>query len=98
MLAEFEKLAQEYVQADAGRKRLGLDLNSFAIYTALRPLKADLTVAEATLVNAAFLRYPDAQWSEQQAQLRTDLYKLLRPLVGAKFLNAANTLLKLQRI
>lgn len=99
VLAEFEKLAQEYVQADAERKRLGLDPNSFAIYTALRPLNADVTVAEATLVNAAFLRYPDYQWSEQQqAQLRTELYKLLRPLVGAKFIDATNILLKLQRV
>jgi hypothetical protein len=39
-------------------------------------------------------------WSaQQQAQFRAGLYKTLLPLVGAKqMIEAANTLLKLQRI
>lgn len=100
VLAAFEQLAQEYVQADAERTRLGLDPNSFAIYTALRPLKADLTAAQATEINVLFAQHPAYLWSaQQQAQLRAGLYKTLLSLVGAKqMIEAANTLLKLQRI
>ena len=98
-LAELEKLAQESIEAEAERTRLGLEANSFAIYTALAPFKGDLTAVQATELNAAFLQYPDHLWSEEQAKrLRSDLYKLLRPLVGAKFIDATNALLRLQRV
>jgi hypothetical protein len=36
-LTAFEQLAQQYVEADAERQRLGLDPNAFAIYTTLKP-------------------------------------------------------------
>jgi type I restriction enzyme, R subunit len=102
-LAAFEALAAEYVEADAARKELGLDANGFAIYTALRPLvpmAGDLTARQTSAVNDLFARYPDYMWNEQQkAKLRAELYQALRPLVGAKhMIEAANTLLRLQRV
>jgi hypothetical protein len=76
-----------------------LEPNSFAIYTALRLLKGDLTAVQATELNAAFLQCPDYQWSEhQEKQLRSELYKRLRPLVGTKFIEATNALMRLQRV
>ncbi len=99
-LAEFEKLAQEYVEADAERQRLGVDENTFAIYRVLRPLTGECGVAQAQQVNALFVRFPDSQWHEgQKSQLRTELYKALRPMVGAaKMIEATNALLRLQRV
>ena len=98
-LAAFEALAEEYTQAEQERRRLGLDPNAFALYTALRPLASDFTPAQARLVDALFAQYPEAGWNAQQEQrLRADLYKALRPLVGAgKMVEAANTLLRVRR-
>ena len=51
-------------------------------------------------MNGVFDRYPDYQWDQQQkGQLRAELYKALRPVVGpAKLIEVANTLLRLQRV
>lgn len=99
-LAAFEALAEEYTQAEQERRRLGLDANAFALYTALRPLASGLTAAQARQVDALFAQYPEAGWNAQQEQrLRADLYKTLRPLVGAgKMVEAANLLLRVQRL
>ena len=45
-------------------------------------------------------QYPEAGWNARQEQrLRANLYKALRPLVGAgKMVEAANTLLRVQRL
>jgi type I restriction enzyme R subunit len=100
VLAEFEQLAQVYVQADAERQQLEVDENTFAIYTALKPVVTTLQVEQATAINALFARFPDFQWDEQQrSKLRAELYRALRPLVGReKFIAVTNTLLKLQRV
>ncbi len=98
-LAEFEKLAHEVAEADTRRQHIGVDDNTYAIYTALNSLAPDLTAEQAQTLNALFDRFPDYRWNErQQSQLRTELYKALRPLVGAKMIEAANLLLRLQRI
>jgi type I restriction enzyme R subunit len=99
-LREFEQLAQRYVEADAQRQQLGVDENTFALYTTLKPLAPDLTTEQARGIDALFARFPDAPWDEQQkGNLRTELYKTLRPLVGAgRLIEAANTLLRLQRV
>ncbi|MGI8587810.1 MAG: type I restriction endonuclease subunit R [Chloroflexia bacterium] len=99
-LDQFEQLAQEYIQADAERQRLGVDENAFAIYTALKPGVAALAPGQAQAVNALFERFPDYQWDVQQSSsLRTELYKALRPLVGAAhMIEMTNTLMKLQRV
>jgi type I restriction enzyme R subunit len=99
-LEQFEQLALEFVEADAERERLGLDPNAFAVYTVLKPLVTNLSADQSQAVNALFVAHPHYQWNEQeQARLRADLYKLLRPLVGdAKMVEAANVLLRLQRV
>ena len=99
-LAEFEKLAEEYVQADSERERMGLDGNAYAILKTLQPLNADLTPAQAQSLDAIFARFPDYQWNEQQkSQLRAELYKVLLTVVSKdKIIQAANALLNLQRV
>jgi type I restriction enzyme, R subunit len=100
VLAEFEQLAQAYVQADAERQQLEVDENTFAIYTALKPVVTTLQVEQAQAINALFASFPDFQWDEQQrSKLRAELYRALRPLVGREqFIEVTNTLLQLQRV
>jgi type I restriction enzyme R subunit len=100
VLAAFEQLAQEYIESDAERQRLGLDANAFAIYRILRPLTGDEAAPQAQAINVLFAGYPDYRWhGSQEGQLRTALYKALRPMVGAgKMIATANALLRLQRV
>lgn len=105
-LAAFEQLATEYVEADSERKRLGLNPNAFAVYTALKEFTTNdatgLTAQQATAVDAVFARYPDYQWDAHQLQqLRAALYQAVRPLVNndlSKAIAAGNSLLKLRRV
>lgn len=100
VLAEFERLAQEYVESDTERQQLGLDANEYAIYSTLKPIVNGVTSQQAKAFNALFVRYPDYRWNEQQQKrLRAELYKVLLPLVGAtKMVDTANSLLRLQRV
>ncbi|HMA34879.1 MAG TPA: HsdR family type I site-specific deoxyribonuclease [Chloroflexia bacterium] len=99
-LAEFEKLAQEYIDADTYRAQLGVDANTFAIYTALQPAVAALTVDQAQAIDALFAACPDYQWDTQQmSRLRSTLYQALIPLVGvAQVVAVTNQVLRLQRV
>lgn len=99
-LSEFEKLAQEYIDANAEQQQLDVDENTYAIHTVLKLAVEDLTVDQAREINVIFTRFPDYQWNEQQkSELRKELYKVVRPLVGAsRMINVTNTLLKLQRV
>jgi type I restriction enzyme R subunit len=99
VLEAFERLAQETVDADEERTRLGLDENAFAIYSVLRPLLPRVTPEQAQDVNSLFAAHPDYAWdAEQGRRLRTALYKALRPLVGSQMTDVTNTLLRLQRV
>jgi type I restriction enzyme, R subunit len=99
VLAAFEKLAQETVGADDERERLGLDENAFAIYSVLRPPVSAATPAQAQAINALFAAHPDYAWDAEQGRvLRTSLYKVLRPLVGSRMTDVANSLLRLRRV
>src|SRR5262249_37480371 len=53
-LFEFERLAQEYINAHEERRRMAVDENTFAIYTALKPVVNNLSTAQATAINALF--------------------------------------------
>lgn len=99
-LAEFEKLAQEAVEAEGQRKELSVDENTFAIYTVLKPLATGSSAEQAQGINDLFASFPDYMWNEQQkARLRAELYKVLRPLVGLdKMIAVAHTLIRLQRV
>jgi len=99
-LAAFMKLAEESVESESERSKLGVDENTFAIYTTLRAGNGDFEAKQAEEINALFGNFPDYRWNkEQESKLRTALYKALRPIVGtAKMIEAANSLLKLQRV
>jgi type I restriction enzyme R subunit len=99
-LADFERLTQEYVQADAERRQLGIDENAFAIYTTLKAAVPTVTAEQAQALNALFVRYPDYGWNTQHASsLRTELYKAVRALAGPQQMIAlTNALMKLQRV
>lgn len=100
VLLEFDRLAQEYVEAEEERQKLGVDGNTFGIYTSLKALVPDLAVTQANEINEIFLKHSDFRWHQQQeSKLRGELYKILRSIVGAaKMMEATNKLLKLQRI
>ena len=99
-LFEFERLAQEYVTSQSQRQQMGADENTFAIFKALQATMPNFQAVQATEINALFARFPDYQWDDQQkSRLRAELYKALRPIVGAaKLIEATNTLLRLQRV
>jgi len=96
----FERLAQEAVDSGAEQVRLGVDANTYAIYVALRSAVDGVKPHQAAKVNELFGRFPDCQWDEQQrSQLRLELYRVLRPLVGtAKMIDVTNTILRLDRV
>jgi len=99
VLKAFEELAQEAVQAEEERAGLGLDENAYAIYSVLRPLVPAITAPQAQEINTLFTGLPDYAWDAGQGrQLRTALYKTLRPLVGKQMTDVANTLLRLRRV
>jgi type I restriction enzyme, R subunit len=96
----FMQIAKEAVDAGAEISRLGIDQNTYAILIAVRPIADGMTVDQAKTINAIFEKYPEYAWNEQQRNLlRLELYKNLRPIVGAqKMVDAANTILNLTRI
>lgn len=79
---------------------MGLDPNEYAIFTTLKPAIGEVEAQQARDFNALFVLYPDFRWNEQQQnKLRSELYKKLLPLVGAKkMVDTANSLLRLQRV
>ncbi|MGI4790149.1 MAG: hypothetical protein ACRYFS_15015, partial [Janthinobacterium lividum] len=100
VLAAFEKLAEEYVSADAERLSLGVDANTFAIYRTLKPLVSSVTAAQSQALNVIFTQHPDAAWDEEQERrLRTALYAAVLPWAGAKkMVMVTNALMNLERV
>ena len=99
-LAAFSQLAEEFVESEAERSKLGMDENTYAIHTTLRSSHKDFEAGRAKELNALFENFPDYRWNkEQETKLRTALYKTLLPMVGTgKMIETANSLLKLQRV
>ena len=99
-LKRFEALVQETIDAETRRHDLKLDANGFAIYTALEATTSIVTPAQAQAINGLFGQHPDYRWDDQQeSALRAELYKVLRPIVGAgQMVAAANALLRLERV
>jgi type I restriction enzyme, R subunit len=99
-LVQFQKLAEEYVQSEAERSNLGVDENTFAIYTVLRVKHERFNAQQAQQINALFEAFRDYRWNkEQEGKLRTALYKALRPIVGTdKMIEAANSVLRLEPV
>lgn len=99
-LEAFSKLADEAVEAESEREKLGLSENAFAIYLALEPFVDTPSPEFAGQLDALFQAYPDYDWDDDQGRkLRTALYQKLRDEVGAaKLVPAANALLDLNRV
>jgi type I restriction enzyme R subunit len=97
-LERFEALVQETVDANAKRRRLDVDENTFAIYTALQVALPGVEAVQARAINALFRRYPDYKWNTgQESALRAELYRMLLPIVGtAQMVAVANILLRLE--
>lgn len=101
-LVRFEELAEDFLNSDKERISLGLDENSFAILSLLKPEITPGMVMEpenAREINALFQSFPDYRWDEKQEQmLKRKLYKLIIPLVGnERFTDIAEALLRLSR-
>lgn len=99
-LTKFMKLAEEISLAEREQNKMELGDNAFAVYTVLKNVKETITPEQAQAVNQIFEKYPDHQWDEQQEkELRSMLYKTLRPTVGTdSLIETTNKLLKLKRV
>jgi hypothetical protein len=95
-----EALIQETIDAVSRRQDLKLDANGFAIYTALEATSPAVTPAQAQVINGLFWQHPDCRWDgQQESALRAELYKVLRPIVGAgQMVAATDALLRLERV
>ena len=100
ILAEFRRLAEECSLAARESEQLGMDENTFAVYTVLRNAIEDVNPEQARAVDQVFVQFSDYRWdNHQQSQLRMTLYKTLRPTVGAKdLIETTNKLLRLERV
>jgi type I restriction enzyme R subunit len=99
-LLAFEELANEYVVAEEERRRMNLDENTFAIYKKLREFETEAGPEQAKNIDGLYARFPDWQWNQsQQSALRTELYLVVRSIVGpSKMIELTNALMKLQRV
>jgi len=80
-LAAFEELAQEYLDAEAERERLGLEPNAFAIHVTLKRRCPGVEPAKAAEIDRLFAQYPEYVWNETRRNaLRTAIYKALKAL------------------
>ena len=100
VLAEFRKLVEEYARAARESDHLDLDDNTFAVYTVLKEVIADVNPEQARAVDQVFTQFPDYRWNEhQEKELRMTLYRTLRPTVGMEnLIETTNKLLKLERV
>jgi type I restriction enzyme R subunit len=99
-LIEFRKSAEECTRAAREQVQMDLDSNTYAVYTVLRKVIANVNPEQARAVNQIFEQFPDYQWDNQQgSQLRIMLYRTLEPTVGREnIIETANELLRLKRI
>ena len=99
-LVEFRKSAEECTRAAREQVQMDLDSNTYAVYTVLRKVIADVNPGQARAVNQIFEQFPDYRWDNQQgSQLRIMLYRTLEPTVGREnIIETANKLLKLERV
>ena len=100
VLAEFRRLAEEYAYAARESEQLGMDENTFAVYTVLKNAMEDVNPEQARAVDQVFVQFPDYRWDDhQQSQLRTTLYRTLKPTVGMEnLIETTNKLLRLERV
>ena len=99
-LAEFRRSAEEYARAAREQAQMDLDKNTYAVYTVLRNVIDDVNPEQARAVDQVFAQFPDYRWDDhQQSQLRTMLYRTLKPTVGMEnLIETTNKLLRLERV
>ncbi|MCG9127725.1 HsdR family type I site-specific deoxyribonuclease [Candidatus Poribacteria bacterium] len=100
VLEQFMKYAEEISQAHRQQNLLGLDENSYAIYTILNNEIQDVTTEQAHAVNQVFEQFPNYTWNQQQERdLRNTLYQTLAPSVDFRIkIEITNKLLNLKRV
>lgn len=100
-LQELGDLARELLDAEAERKRLGLDEATFAISRELNRAGVEGENARvlAVHVNSAFVSHPSFRDNPaQKRSLKAELYKLLLPAVGKDaMVHAVEALIRLSR-
>ena len=99
-LTEFLKLAGEISRSEREQNRMELDDNTFAVYTILRNAIEDVNREQARAVDQVFAQFPDYRWDDrQEKELRSTLYKTLRPTIDINNLfETTDKLLKLERV
>ncbi len=100
VLTEFRRLAEETSRAAREQNQMGMDQNTYAVYTVLRNAIEDVNPEQARAVDQVFTQFPDYRWDDhQQGQLRATLYKTLELSVdiGTK-IEITNKLLRLERV
>ena len=100
VLTEFRRLAEETSRAAREQNQMGMDQNTYAVYTVLRNAIEDVNPEQARAVDQVFTQFPDYRWDDhQQGQLRATLYKTLELSVdiGTK-IEITTKLLKLERV
>ncbi|MCG9131163.1 HsdR family type I site-specific deoxyribonuclease [Candidatus Poribacteria bacterium] len=100
VLTEFRRLAEETSRAAREQNQMGMDQNTYAVYTILRNAIEDVNPEQARAVDQVFTQFPDYRWDDhQQGQLRATLYKTLELSVdiGTK-IEITNKLLRLERV
>ncbi|MDE0316676.1 MAG: HsdR family type I site-specific deoxyribonuclease [Candidatus Poribacteria bacterium] len=99
-LTKLLKDAETISRAEREQHRMGLDDNSFAVYTVMSNAMETVTPEQARSVNQVFEQFPDYEWDEhQQQELRRALYRTLAPSVDIHTkIEITNRLLELQRL
>jgi type I restriction enzyme R subunit len=100
-LEQLGELGRELVEAEAERKRLGLDPPTFAILRELQRAEIDAEAAKVLAVglNSVFVTYPNfGDNPAERRLLKAELYKRLLPVVGkARMVEVAEALIRIQR-
>jgi type I restriction enzyme R subunit len=100
-LQELGRLTKELLEAEAERKRLGLDQATFAILRELdrAGVEGDNARTLAVKLHSVFVTYPDYRDNPAQRRaLKAELYRPLLPVVGeGKMVEVVEVLLRVHR-
>ena len=99
-LEKFRRSAEDYTRAAREQTQMDLDKNTYAVYTVLRNVIEDVNPEQARAVDQVFAQFPDYQWDDhQEKELRSTLYKTLRPTIDINNLfETTDKLLRLERV
>jgi hypothetical protein len=98
-MQQLDALVKEQEEANRLRRETGLDAETFAVYWVLRTEHPDQALGLAREIGEVRRRYPNAASNaEEFRQLKTDIYKVLVPVVtGAPLIKLADRVLALVR-